>query len=516
MATMGDVADRLGLLTLTPGPAERTRHLRVAGAVEIGIVALTAVQASDIVCVTGAGWAVTGKPESFAAVIRERGVPAVVVDTDDDNLSAEFVSACVRHGVPIYMLPRARTIADLRAFVTPHAPAGACDTDSGQVSMVIDVLADFHRKSGVAGAVVLRGAVIDAASSVVDLELITKTLALTPVALHAIPGAVAALHITLPRAGAALTLVNPERRALEPIRVRKLVNDADTAVQLLTAQRAMRKPLEDALIRELIDARIPASAMDPWVESFGFVSGDRVRAVAVTVGPGSDTTPMDVVDALHDLGACSGLSTVVAARDAVVFALIKTGTEKEPNPLSRSDFDVQMTLFERLFLARHTDLAIGGSSYLIRSSDDLMRGLINARQMAERYSRPQDPGTSAATLPVPLAATLLAGVPERAQTLHESLLGPVLAYDREKDTSLLSTLTTFFALDCQSGATANELGIHINTLRYRLSRIEKLTGRSLASTADRTDYYLALCVGETICGRPDDGRRLVSRPPGIG
>lgn len=129
-------------------------------------------------------------------------------------------------------------------------------------------------------------------------------------------------------------------------------------------------------------------------------------------------------------------------------------------------------------------------------------GTDHARQMAERQSRAQEPGGSAITLAVPLAATLLAGGdPERAHALHESVLGPVLAYDQGKDASYLSTLTTFFALDCHSGATANELGIHINTLRYRLSRIEKLTGRSLASTADRTDYYLALCVGEAIGDR---------------
>lgn len=502
MATVGDVADRLGLLTLTPGPAERTRRLRVSRVIQVGGVPLTAVTSSDVVCVGGAGWKAVGEPESFAAAIRERGVPAIVVDTDDDRLSAEFVSSCVQHGVPIYMLPRERTFADLLGCFAPQTSAvGGSDSDAGQVSAIIDVLADFHRKSGITGAVVLRGAFLAASPSSVDLDLVSKTLALAPVPMHAIPGTAAALHVALPSSGAALTLSNSQRRPLEPTRVRKLANDTDRAVQLLAAQRTMRRPLEDALVRELIDARIPAAAMDPWVESFGYVAGDRVRAVAVTVGPRSDATPMDVVEALHDLGVCSGMATVAAARESVVFALIKTGTEKEPNPLARSDFEAQLVTFERMFLARHAGLTMGGSSYVIRSSDDLMRGLINARQMAERQSRAQEPGGSAITLAVPLAATLLAGDPERAHALHESVLGPVLAYDQGKDASYLSTLTTFFALDCHSGATANELGIHINTLRYRLSRIEKLTGRSLASTADRTDYYLALCVGEAIGDR---------------
>lgn len=161
MATVGDVADRLGLLTLTPGPAGRTRRLRVSRVIQVGGVPLTAVTSSDVVCVGGAGWKAVGEPESFAAAIRERGVPAIVVDTDDDRLSAEFVSSCVQHGVPIYMLPRERTFADLLGCFAPQtSAAGGGDSDAGQVSAIIDVLADFHRKSGITGAVVLRGAFI--------------------------------------------------------------------------------------------------------------------------------------------------------------------------------------------------------------------------------------------------------------------------------------------------------------------------------------------------------------------
>jgi DNA-binding PucR family transcriptional regulator len=36
------------------------------------------------------------------------------------------------------------------------------------------------------------------------------------------------------------------------------------------------------------------------------------------------------------------------------------------------------------------------------------------------------------------------------------------------------------------------LHLHVNTLRYRVGRIEELTGRDLARFADRVDLYLAL------------------------
>ncbi|MCD0167284.1 helix-turn-helix domain-containing protein, partial [Deinococcus sp. 12RED42] len=40
--------------------------------------------------------------------------------------------------------------------------------------------------------------------------------------------------------------------------------------------------------------------------------------------------------------------------------------------------------------------------------------------------------------------------------------------------------------------TASRLGIHANTLRYRMERIEALTGRSLALPETRSLWWLAL------------------------
>ena len=34
--------------------------------------------------------------------------------------------------------------------------------------------------------------------------------------------------------------------------------------------------------------------------------------------------------------------------------------------------------------------------------------------------------------------------------------------------------------------------LHVNTLRYRIGRIEELTGRDLSKLEDRVDFYLAL------------------------
>jgi sugar diacid utilization regulator len=91
---------------------------------------------------------------------------------------------------------------------------------------------------------------------------------------------------------------------------------------------------------------------------------------------------------------------------------------------------------------------------------------------------------------------LLAGVPAATrESFRGRLLGPLAEYDRAHDADLLHTLDTF--LDCSGSWTqcAARLHVHVNTLRYRIGRIEQLTGRDLSRFSDRVDFFLALRLG---------------------
>ncbi|MFG1810418.1 PucR family transcriptional regulator [Streptomyces sp. NPDC049040] len=72
------------------------------------------------------------------------------------------------------------------------------------------------------------------------------------------------------------------------------------------------------------------------------------------------------------------------------------------------------------------------------------------------------------------------------------LLDPLRAYDRRHRSELIPTLEAF--LDCDGSWTrcAGRLHLHVNTLRYRITRIEQLTGRDLARLEDKLDFFLAL------------------------
>ncbi|GAB3739717.1 PucR family transcriptional regulator [Nocardiopsis nanhaiensis] len=88
---------------------------------------------------------------------------------------------------------------------------------------------------------------------------------------------------------------------------------------------------------------------------------------------------------------------------------------------------------------------------------------------------------------------LLASVPEEVQTSYrERLLGPLVDYDRDHRSELVETLDQFLAHSGSWQRCAATMHVHVNTLRYRIGRVEELTGRNLSSLEHRVDLFLAL------------------------
>ena len=90
---------------------------------------------------------------------------------------------------------------------------------------------------------------------------------------------------------------------------------------------------------------------------------------------------------------------------------------------------------------------------------------------------------------------LLATVPASVlRSFRERLLGPLLAYDDQHRAELLLTLREFLACSGSWNACAVRMYVHVNTVRYRIRRIEELTGRDLSRLDDQVDFFLALRV----------------------
>ncbi|PYC87356.1 transcriptional regulator, PucR family protein [Streptomyces tateyamensis] len=88
---------------------------------------------------------------------------------------------------------------------------------------------------------------------------------------------------------------------------------------------------------------------------------------------------------------------------------------------------------------------------------------------------------------------LLRGIPTEVKAAYRSsLLAPLAEHDRTNPVSLLGTLDSFLRHDASWSRTAEALHIHVNTVHYRIKRIEELTGRSLVRLEDRLDLRAAL------------------------
>jgi len=74
----------------------------------------------------------------------------------------------------------------------------------------------------------------------------------------------------------------------------------------------------------------------------------------------------------------------------------------------------------------------------------------------------------------------------------DSILGPIEVSEGEYGGELMRSLEAFIEENGQWERAARRLYCHRHTLRYRIRRVEELTGRNLSSARDRIDFWLAL------------------------
>ncbi|MCP9983428.1 PucR family transcriptional regulator [Actinomadura madurae] len=123
-----------------------------------------------------------------------------------------------------------------------------------------------------------------------------------------------------------------------------------------------------------------------------------------------------------------------------------------------------------------------------------LRGAIEEARYARRL---------AATRPAPVRVVrhdelathvlLLASVPDDVrQMFRVRLLDPLRDYDEVHGSDLVRTLETFLQNSGSWTRCAEQLHLHVNSVRYRIQRIQDLTGRDLSRLEDRVDFFLAL------------------------
>ncbi len=81
---------------------------------------------------------------------------------------------------------------------------------------------------------------------------------------------------------------------------------------------------------------------------------------------------------------------------------------------------------------------------------------------------------------------------------------PLLVHDRERRSDLVRTLQVYFATGANASEAADRLFLHRNSMLYRLSRIERLTGLNLKDPRARLALQLGLLFVSEQERRADD------------
>ena len=74
----------------------------------------------------------------------------------------------------------------------------------------------------------------------------------------------------------------------------------------------------------------------------------------------------------------------------------------------------------------------------------------------------------------------------------DSILGPIDDCDGHYGEELMRSLEAFIECNGQWERAAQRLYCHRHTLRYRIRKVEDLTGRDLSNARDRIEFWLAL------------------------
>jgi hypothetical protein len=191
----------------------------------------------------------------------------------------------------------------------------------------------------------------------------------------------------------------------------------------------------------------------------------------------------DLARAVLDDVSAAGPSVVGAGSDGSAIALV---------PATGDDVARLKAALLRLAPgAERTPVAVGISA---ASAPGALAGALEQARHACRLAGLRGGAVSVVTGDeVTSSVLLLAAVPDEVRrTFASRLLDPVRDYDRRNASGLLATLDTFLQCSGSWSKAAEQLHLHVNTVRYRIERVEQLTGRDLSRLEDCVDVFLAL------------------------
>ena len=271
---------------------------------------------------------------------------------------------------------------------------------------------------------------------------------------------------------------------------RLILQQAVTVVALeLMRQRAMRdteRRLAGDVLAEALTGRLSEEELAMRLRPFGIG-----HSAAVLVFAGQDPAPVPQAEGgLDRFLADAGVGALVATRERLLCAVVDAREGLDPVALA----------------ARARD-AIGAGDGSLRAAASrpapvasLRRTFHEARCALEAAALANGSAPAVASYRDLGAFQLLLSLQDDdALRLYcDSVLGPLEDASGEYGDELIRSLEAFIEQNGQWEQAARELYCHRHTLRYRIRRVEQLTGRDLSTARDRIEFWLALRARELV------------------
>ncbi|WP_080835296.1 PucR family transcriptional regulator [Cohnella massiliensis] len=84
------------------------------------------------------------------------------------------------------------------------------------------------------------------------------------------------------------------------------------------------------------------------------------------------------------------------------------------------------------------------------------------------------------------------------EDIYKETIGKLVEYDFSNNSNLVQTLTEYFACNCSLNETAEKLYVHVNTMKYRLQKIEQLTGHGIHDAEKRLLLHLGIHIHQIL------------------
>ncbi|MFL5737071.1 MAG: PucR family transcriptional regulator [Actinomycetota bacterium] len=274
---------------------------------------------------------------------------------------------------------------------------------------------------------------------------------------------------------------------------------AGHALSLVAIELAKARAVADAerrlqgdFFESLVRGDVSAADASRELARFGFAKGAQVQVHSFETGP--DAKPELALDkelpwAAEDLFSRAGGGFLISPAASGAHVLLQADPQRDLERILKS-------LSERL----GAEVRAGTGSVV--AVGDIARSLREARY-ALQVCRLE--GWSSAGFEDLGTYRLLLSMsePDALRAFAESLLAPLDAYDRDHGGELATSLRAFLANNARWETAAAELYVHRHTLRYRMRKVEELTGRDLSSSFDRMEFWLALRARELLAAQVD-------------